>query len=247
MQMQHPFSLQKMTKERIKEMIDQRESGERLPSEEQLAMHCGVSRPTVRTVLAALEQEGFLIRRHGIGTFVVKSTTKMKASLQSLYSVADIVRMNGYEPTIADVHVTKLLLPAHISQALEQAPGAMGYRVSRVIFAEREPAVFVVDYLPQALGEQANMDEFNSQMIPFLRQRGISLAYAAADLSLERASEETAHFLDIPLGDPVLLLHQVAYTADNTPMIYSDGYHREGLVSYSIMRIVKSDGGGQMQ
>ena len=44
--------------------------GEAVPSEWELADLYGVSRLTVRTALDNLTRQGWLIRRHGVGTFV---------------------------------------------------------------------------------------------------------------------------------------------------------------------------------
>ena len=44
--------------------------GERLPSERQLSAHFGVSRPTIREALGALESRGLVHTRVGSGTFV---------------------------------------------------------------------------------------------------------------------------------------------------------------------------------
>lgn len=45
-------------------------SGERLPDEHELARRFGVSRVTIRSALALLEEEALVIRRRGVGTFV---------------------------------------------------------------------------------------------------------------------------------------------------------------------------------
>lgn len=48
--------------------------GARLPSERELAVRLGVSRPSVREAIKSLEAEGRLDVRHGNGVFVVSST-----------------------------------------------------------------------------------------------------------------------------------------------------------------------------
>ncbi len=243
-----PYSRLELARQTIETLMRQHGPGERLPSEDQLAELCGVSRPTVRTALIALEQEGLVIRRHGLGTFVVKPRSTMKAPLQSLYSVADIVRTNGYEPTITDVDVSEVSLSSEVAQALHQDPDCPGYRVVRTVLANGDPAVFLIDYLARQInGVPVDLSGFRTQMIPYLKRHGIIMAYAVADLSLGRATAETAHALNLLPGDPVLQLAQVAYTANNEPIIYSIGHHREGFVTYSVVRTMKDPQSAQFE
>ncbi|WPB55202.1 FadR/GntR family transcriptional regulator [Xylophilus sp. GOD-11R] len=44
--------------------------GSRLPSERELALRFGVSRPAVREAIGALQNEGYVLTRHGSGTYV---------------------------------------------------------------------------------------------------------------------------------------------------------------------------------
>ncbi len=55
----------------LRELIDAARVGDRLPTEAELAQDLRVSRTTVRKALADLEDEGLLVRRAGLGTFVL--------------------------------------------------------------------------------------------------------------------------------------------------------------------------------
>jgi len=50
--------------------------GERLPSERELALAYGVSRPTVREAVFALELDGLVEVRKGVGVFVVAQSPR---------------------------------------------------------------------------------------------------------------------------------------------------------------------------
>jgi GntR family transcriptional repressor for pyruvate dehydrogenase complex len=54
--------------------------GERLPTERELAEHYGVSRPTLREALIALEMLGMIEARHGLGIYVTRAQLPLTAS-----------------------------------------------------------------------------------------------------------------------------------------------------------------------
>ena len=63
----------------LKEMAEQRiPAGGQLPSENELIRCFSVSRTTVRQALMELSSEGFIERRHGVGTFRIAQTTHPK-------------------------------------------------------------------------------------------------------------------------------------------------------------------------
>lgn len=228
---------QRLARESIEALLSTMSPGSRLPSEEQMAKQLGISRPTIRSALSALEQEGLVVRRHGVGTFATTPQTVMDASLQVLNSVADIVRNNGYEPSVTDVHITPAVLPQAVCEALALAPETQGHRVIRTVLADGQPAVFLIDYLPDTIGRiSVDLSVFSDKMLSAMAGLGVPILYARTHLSIKRSSAEAAAALGIVAGDAVLYLQQVAYTADHIPAIYSIGYHREGVITYTLTR-----------
>ena len=49
--------------------------GERLPPEQELSAHLGISRGTLRTALQRLEDTGEIVRRQGSGTYVGRAVS----------------------------------------------------------------------------------------------------------------------------------------------------------------------------
>ncbi len=64
-----------------------------VPSENELCVHCDVSRMTARRALEEMTQEGVLYRVQGKGTFV--SPPKMQASFIEIRNIADEIRALG--------------------------------------------------------------------------------------------------------------------------------------------------------
>lgn len=68
-------------------------AGARLPSEQEIAAQCGVSRTVVREAVAALRAEGLLVTRQGVGAFVASEHTRrpFRIEPEGLGSVAEVL------------------------------------------------------------------------------------------------------------------------------------------------------------
>lgn len=70
---------------------------EKLPSEFELSKLLGVSRATLREALRVLEEEKYLIRRHGVGTFV-NSRPLFSTGIEQLASVTKMIEQVNMTP-----------------------------------------------------------------------------------------------------------------------------------------------------
>ena len=64
--------------------------GGRLPSENEMAAELGVSRGTVRQALAILQQEGFISRHQGLGTFANPKVLGITARIDFAYEFSEL-------------------------------------------------------------------------------------------------------------------------------------------------------------
>ncbi|WP_431273226.1 FadR/GntR family transcriptional regulator [Variovorax ureilyticus] len=79
--------------------------GSRLPSERELALRFGVSRPAVREAIGALQNEGMVITRHGSGTYV------RVAPVESDDEATQSPRVADFSP-VSTLEVRMLIEPA---------------------------------------------------------------------------------------------------------------------------------------
>ena len=82
-------------------------AGARLPSEDALAKHFGVSRTVIREAMASLRAEGAIATRHGIGAFVLGAAESASPpadalTLQSVASLLNVIEVRrGIEAATA--------------------------------------------------------------------------------------------------------------------------------------------------
>src|SRR5215207_9550592 len=84
----------------VRSLIDRGElrPGDRLPAERDLAIHIGVSRPTVRAGLRALSAMGVVQSRHGSGTFIPEGPPSLGTeALSFLAALHGLTREEMYE------------------------------------------------------------------------------------------------------------------------------------------------------
>ena len=102
--------------DQIKELLGKRElrPGDRLPPERQLAGMLGVSRPSLREALRALEYAGVLETRVGEGVFVADGESILDNNLQ----MAHLLKQYALEEMI---EVRKIIETASVRFAMERA------------------------------------------------------------------------------------------------------------------------------
>jgi GntR family histidine utilization transcriptional repressor len=113
---------------RIKRHVVARiESGEwkvasRVPSENQLAAEFEVSRMTARRALMELEQEGFLVRSQGLGTFV--ADRKPVLSMLEVRNIAEEIAERGHAYRCRVLKLEEIPATEAVAMYLGVAPGS---------------------------------------------------------------------------------------------------------------------------
>src|ERR687893_2921411 len=97
--------------------------GERLPPEQELSAHLGISRGTLRTALQRLEETGEIVRRQGSGTYVGRAaTSSLDEGLEKLVSYSELARRHGVTLELGELDVQQTRLGSEAGEQLGLDP-----------------------------------------------------------------------------------------------------------------------------
>ena len=214
--------------------------GEAIPSERELMLTQDVSRITVRKAVEELEQEGYLYKVQGKGTYV--RGEKKKQDLFSLTSCTEDVLRQGMTPSRRVVDSS--LIPAGDERGakLQIAADDLVYRLCRVYYADGQPINYTKAYLPYILFPGIEKHDFSKQSLykNLEEEYGVKIKRAYRTLEAVLANNEVGDLLQIHPGAPLILFKCVTIGEINKkeiPIETFNSYYRTDIFKFSIEQI----------
>jgi GntR family transcriptional regulator len=210
-------------------------TGTRLPSEPELALELGVSRPTLREALVLLAREGWVIRRHGSGTFVA-DRHRLINSLDTNFGVTELITQAGQKPGTDGV-VFRIEPASHeVRRALALDANTSVEVLERVRTADGIPVVHSVDHIPMGLLPEGAMVNPQASLYQMLDSAGRAVTFGEARLRAVTATASIARALGLRRGEPLMRLDQVDFDAENRPVVYSVEHHVSDAFEVTVRR-----------
>ena len=146
-------------------------SCERLPRESVLAEKLGISRTQLRDILASLEREGFITRRHGVGTIINRHVLNVQTRMDIEVEFLDMIRQSGHEPAVAFVRVSDGTADAQVAAQLRIPEDTPIIRIARLCTADGRPAIYCEDVVEKALAKgDYTIQDFKLPIFHFLQR-----------------------------------------------------------------------------
>lgn len=185
--------------------------GALIPSEKQLQELFHISRTTVRLALKELEQEGFLVRSPGKGTYV--SCMKMESGPRRLLSFTQEMINFGLRPGSQIISIEKERPAGRTAKLLEIAENQLVWRLERIRLADAVPVVTEINCIPVSLVQELDVNILKNQSFyEYLeREYGIVIAYARERVECRLANMRESKHLDVPKGAPLLYIERLTY------------------------------------
>lgn len=213
-------------------------TGERVPTEPQLAEEFAVSRTTIRDAVSDLQARGLVSREQGRGTFVRgHGRVNVSLLLDANLSVTEVITGSGRRPGTIGLSVEREFAPEAVAAALRIAPRAQCLVVRRTRTADGVPAVDGRDYLldvPSLPSETSAYEHSLYRLLEVAHQRPVITG--VAHIEAIAAQGDTASRLGLAEGAPLLALSQIHELAGGTPVMYSVLSLRSDVVNLYVHR-----------
>jgi GntR family transcriptional regulator len=204
-------------------------AGERLPPEQELSAHLGISRGTLRTALRRLEETGEIVRRQGSGTYVGRATaTTLDEGLEKLVSYSELARRRGVALEVGELSIEERRLGPETGELFGVPADTPALTVTRVLLLDGQPASWMRDVVnpgvelpPVARLRQAL--ERGDMVLDVLLDHGVPVAYTRAHIMARVVTrrDRVGRALGVTETTAALEIEHVTCTAEGSPVEHS--------------------------
>lgn len=192
-----PVPLYFQLKEALRKRIAAKEwkPGRRIPTEAELCEMYNVSRITARKALEELQNEGYLEKKQGKGTFVKNTIIEQK--LGKLYSFSEELKKSGVQEITRMIEFEVVAADEEVATGLHIGLGEPVFKISRLRLADETPYAYEISYIPHRLAEGLTEQMVSGGgLYRSLGTLGISVDSAVEKLRAINLEQETAWLLE---------------------------------------------------
>lgn len=206
--------------------------GTRLPTIAELAKSYAVAAVTVRQAIAILEDEGYLRRQQGVGTFVTDAAGSAARFAVGLDWPSLIDMITKTTPRLLRKSETAEL-PRH---APDDGTAALAYQyLRRVNSLDGRPCLITDAYIDARIYARSPARFDSETIIPLIEgMADVSIAKCRQVLTIGQATLEDADILNVPVNTPLGCIRRILTAPDGTILYFNDVAYLGELVRFQI-------------
>ena len=217
------------------------DSGYKLKAESDLASELGVSRGTVRKAIETLIEETLLQRIHGKGTFVRETPFFEQQATGRLAGFSSDLLARGI-PFTTEVPFCEVTNPSReIAHLLRLQPTDQIFHMRRIRRIGRHANILIENHIvyDYCVGIETCDFSRNQFYITLENEFNIVFDWARRTYKAQKACQEVADCLDIPVGSPVMYLEELYHNTHGTPIEFTRAWFNGDL--FHITTLIKRE------
>jgi len=219
----------------LREQIEQDtyEVDEKLPSEKQLGDRFDVSRVTVRRALQTLENEDYIYRQQGLGSFV-----KERRAAQGLVRLTDFAQdmaQAGLEASSRVEHHAPETPPPAVAVHLATDDQTV-MRLDRLRLGDGRPVAFDRTWLPMFYAQLLEGHDLEEETIYHILEAEYDIPVLRGHYRITAANADApiADLLGVDAGQALLLIERLSLTEGDKRVYFQRRYYRSDRVAYEL-------------
>lgn len=211
--------------------------GSKLPPEPELAEEMGVSRPTLREALRSLEEDGFVTRTRGAGTYATHRP-RLRNNLDVNFGVTEAIRAAGMQAGTSQSSVHAEGATEDEAESLELHPGDPVVRLERIRTADGIPVVLSVDVVSamRVPASELTSMPLDGSVYELLEAHGTPVEHGVVSVEPAKADRVLAKRLGVKSGALLLYLRQVDFGREGEPLLLSHEHHLADAFEFTVVR-----------
>jgi len=209
--------------------IEQFEPGTRLPPEPVLCGEYGVSRITLRHAVDGLIDDGRLVRKQGLGTFVVEPQYPMRYRERFADEVTGFFTQQTNEGAVVTTRVldqSVVLAGERVAGQLRISPADKVVSLTRLRYVNGTLHHLVHTFMPFAMFPDTAEANFTGQSLyHYLAERhGVTLQRNDLLVSIEPAPLDAVEHLGVAFGEKLLKVASTVFDATGRAVAYGTSH-----------------------
>ena len=198
----------------------------KLPSESSFMEEYDISRDTVRKSLQLLEQNGYIHKIKGKGSFVL-DFSKFNFPVAGLISYKEMVeKLNLHSKTI--IHTMELETPdSNMAKLLDLTDDGKVWKVFRIRQINGKKIILDKDYFKSEFVSNLSKEICEDSIYGYIeKELGLQIGFSNKEITVEPCSEEDKQLLDNEDFDMVAVVKSTVHLIDGSLFQNSESRHR---------------------
>jgi GntR family trehalose operon transcriptional repressor len=201
-------------------------AGEKLPSENELMEKYQVSRDTIRKALDLLEEDGYIHKIKGKGSYIL-DINKFNFPIMGITSFKEISKNIGANSKTIVQELEIMEPDNYLIKKLELLKEDRLWKVIRIREIDNKRIILDKDYFNNRYIPKLNKEICETSIYEYIEgELGLNIGFAKKEITVEKASSEDKEYLDLEGYNMIAVVKSYTYLDDASLFQYTESRHR---------------------